>query len=95
MQGFVGLELARTQIPDLILLDIHLPDLMGDQVLERLKSDPITRDIPVVVLSADATRRQIATSMAGGALEYLTKPLDLKQLYKVLHEVLPPLIPPE
>ncbi len=89
MQGSVGLELARNHKPDLILLDIHLPDLMGDQVLERLKSDEVTRDVPVVVLSADATKRQISASLEGGAIEYLTKPLDLKELYRVLQQNLP------
>ena len=55
MQGQLGLDLAREHLPDLILLDIHLPDLDGDEVLARLQADPATREIPVVVLSADAT----------------------------------------
>ena len=88
MQGSVGLELATQHRPDLILLDVHLPDIMGDAVLRRLKDDAKTRDIPVVVLSADATPSQIERLMAGGAQAYLTKPLDLKQFFSVLEEVL-------
>ncbi len=58
MQGQLGLELAREHAPDLILLDIHLPDLDGDEVLARLQADAATRGIPVVILSADATERR-------------------------------------
>ena len=86
MQGLVGLELARVHHPDLILLDLHLPDLMGDKVLQRFKADPATHTIPVVVLSADATAKQIKALRAGGAVDYLTKPLDLKRLFEVLNE---------
>ena len=90
MQGQIGLELAREHHPDLILLDLHLPDLMGDKVLARLKADPATRAIPVVILSADATSKQIDSLLAGGAVDYLTKPLDLNRLFEVLGAHLPP-----
>ncbi len=83
-QGLVGLELARQYLPDLILLDLNLPDMMGDQVLRQLKADPATKSIPVFILTADATRRQIKALRAGGAAEYLTKPLDLQRLLKVM-----------
>ncbi|MBI3721650.1 MAG: response regulator, partial [Fimbriimonas ginsengisoli] len=89
MQGRIGLELAREHHPDLILLDLHLPDLMGDEVLRRLKSDPATSSIPVVIVTADATARQIKALFAAGAAEYLTKPLDFKMLVAVLEEHLP------
>jgi len=88
MQGSVGLELAFQHRPDLILLDVHLPDIMGDEVLRRLKADAAMRDIPVVVLSADATRSQIERLLAGGAESYLAKPLDLRQFFGVLDQVL-------
>jgi len=55
MQGQLGLDLAREHRPDLIFLDLHLPDLAGDQVLAGLRSDPRTRTIPVVMISADTT----------------------------------------
>lgn len=89
MQGIIGLELAKQHLPDLILLDLHLPGLMGDQVLKRLKADPEMRSIPVAILSADATQKQIEKLLAAGADAYLTKPLDLKRLFDLLERHLP------
>ena len=86
MQGQLGIELAMRHQPDLILLDVHLPDINGPEVLARLKARPRTRDIPVVVLSADATRTQINRLMALGATEYLTKPLDVDRFLKVIEQ---------
>jgi CheY-like chemotaxis protein len=88
MQGGLGLELAREQQPDLIMLDLHLPDMHGDEVLQRLQAAPETAGIPVVILSADATPRQVERLLAAGARAYLTKPLDVKQLIGVLEETL-------
>ena len=88
MQGSLGVELAAQHRPDVILLDVNLPDMMGDAVLERLKADSATKDIPVIVLSADATPHQIDRLLAAGAVHYLTKPLDLKLFLSVLREVL-------
>jgi PAS domain S-box-containing protein len=84
MQGLVGLDLARQHLPNLILLDVHLPDIMGSELLEKLKADPLTQGIPVVILSADATKKQIDWLLSAGAAAYLTKPVDLHQLFKVL-----------
>ena len=86
MQGRLGLALAREHQPDVILLDLHLPDMRGDQVLTHLRGDPATADIPVVVLSADATPGQAERLLASGAAAYLTKPLDVRQLLDVLSE---------
>jgi CheY-like chemotaxis protein len=80
----LGLELAREHLPDLVLLDLHLPDIGGDEVLRRLRDDPHTASIPVVILSADATPGQIQRLLHAGASEYLTKPLDVRQLREVL-----------
>jgi CheY-like chemotaxis protein len=90
MRGDLGLELAATHCPDLILLDLHLPDLGGGEVLARLQADPATSDIPVVIVSADATPGQIDRLMAAGALHYLTKPLDVGELLAVLDRLLAP-----
>ncbi len=84
LQGGIGLELAREHIPDLILLDVHLPDMDGHEFLSRLKADDRTVDIPVVVMSADATSSQRRRLMHAGASEYLTKPLDIKVFLKVV-----------
>ena len=77
-KGLAGIELARAHRPDLILLDLHLPDIDGGRVLEQLVSDPRTADVPVIIISADATRGQIARLTAAGARAYLTKPLDVR-----------------
>ena len=84
MQGKLGLELVREFRPDVVLVDLHLPDLDGHEVLEQLKADPATADLPVVVLSADATASQVARLRAAGAANYLTKPLDVERLMAVL-----------
>jgi PAS domain S-box-containing protein len=86
MQGKLGIELARRHSPDLILLDLHLPDLPGWEVLSRLQRDKVTRDIPVVIISADATSRQLKRLMAAGARAYLTKPLDMPEFFRVIGE---------
>jgi CheY-like chemotaxis protein len=88
MQGTLGIELAREHRPDLILLDLHLPDLPGAEVLARLRADPQTCDIPVVVISADATQHQIQRLLAMGACEYLTKPFELPKLLGTLDRIL-------
>ena len=88
MQGRVGLDLARQHAPDLILLDLHLPDMPGWQVLAQLKSDHLTREIPVVVISADATAPQIKRLLSAGARAYLTKPLDIPEFFRVIDEAL-------
>ncbi len=87
MGGGLGLELAAHHQPQLILLDLHLPDLPGEEVLARLKADPRTQEIPVVILSADATDRQIERLLAGGADAYLTKPIDLPDFLDTVSEL--------
>jgi PAS domain S-box-containing protein len=90
MQGQLGLELAKQHSPDLILLDLHLPDLPGWEVLSRLQRNEATREIPVVVISADATARQIKRLKAAGARSYLTKPLDMQDFFRVIEETSSP-----
>jgi CheY-like chemotaxis protein len=86
MQGRIGLDLARQHLPDLILLDLHLPDLPGWEVLAQLRSDDATRHIPTIVLSADATPGQIKRLRDAGALDYLTKPIDVAQFCQLLEK---------
>ncbi|MGQ0549628.1 MAG: ATP-binding protein [Armatimonadota bacterium] len=88
MQGRLGLSLARQHHPHLILLDLHLPDISGHDVLQQLQADPETAKIPVVVVSADATPGQIERVLAAGARAYLTKPLEVKKLLELLNEIL-------
>jgi PAS domain S-box-containing protein len=84
MQGKLGIDLARQHQPALILLDLHLPDLHGREVLEQLKRDPATAAIPVVVLSADAGPAQLERLRTAGAAGCLTKPIDVESLLSVI-----------
>lgn len=77
-------ELARTERPDLILLDLHLPDMPGEEVLRRIRDDTSTHGIPVSVLSADATPAQAGRLLAAGACAYLTKPLDVRKVLQLV-----------
>ncbi|KRT63055.1 MAG: multi-sensor hybrid histidine kinase [Chloroflexi bacterium CSP1-4] len=88
MLGRLGLELAREHRPDVILLDLHLPDIAGEEVLARLVAEPATRRIPVVVLSADASSSQADRLLASGARAYLTKPIDVLAFLDLVGELL-------
>ncbi len=84
MQGRLGLDLAREHRPDLILLDLHLPDISGEEVLHGLRQVAELKDIPVIVISADATRGRIERLTTMGVLDYLPKPLDIKRFLELL-----------
>jgi len=79
VSGRAGLDCAVRDAPDIILLDLHLPDLHGDEVLNELKADPAT-----AAISADASRGVIHRLLAGGAFAYLTKPIELAELGELL-----------
>lgn len=79
-----GLTLAEKNIPDLILMDIQLPGIDGIAATNILKSIEITRDIPIVALSANAMEKDIQKALDVGCSQYLTKPLDIKALYKII-----------
>lgn len=87
MQGRLGLDLARQHQPDLILLDLNLPDVGGDQILRILQDDLATAGIPVVILTATATPGEIKRLRSAGARAYLTKPFDLAALLKLIDEI--------
>jgi PAS domain S-box-containing protein len=78
--GLDALVAIRSEPPDLLLLDMHLPDIDGMDLLRHLKQDDSTAALPVLVLSADATPERRARALAEGAAGYLTKPLDLAEL---------------
>ena len=77
MCGELGLDMAREHQPDLILLDLQLPDLEGDKLLQKLQADALTREIPVIMVTADATNGQARRLLDLGARAYLTKPLNI------------------
>lgn len=80
----------RESLPDAIVLDLHLPDGQGQELLEELRSTGATRHIPVVVLTADATPTVRRRLLDAGANEFVTKPLDVAQFIGILDELLPP-----
>ena len=88
MQGGLAVELAREHQPDLIVLDLHLPDLNGDEVIDRLRQDPRTAETPVVIYSADATDRQVRRLLDAGAVDYLTKPAKVTDFLDMVDAVL-------
>jgi signal transduction histidine kinase/ActR/RegA family two-component response regulator len=88
MQGRLGIELATQHHPDLILLDLNLPDVGGRHVLSRIRSNPATTAIPVIVLTADATLGVKDGLLGSGATAFLTKPFDLEEFFEVVGEIL-------
>ncbi len=88
MLGNLGLDLAREHLPDMVLLDRHLPDILGTEVLAKLREDASTAAIPVVMLSADATSEDREEIVAAGAHAYLTKPVRAATLLGVVDELI-------
>jgi len=86
--GLDGLAAVRQRLPDLILLDMHLPDISGMELLRHLKSDRRTAGIPIVIVSADALAHQIDAAFEAGASHYLTKPVNVGELLSVLDALL-------
>jgi signal transduction histidine kinase/CheY-like chemotaxis protein len=87
MQGRLGIDLARQHRPLAVLLDLHLPDMGGEEVLRELRADPLTASIPVILLSAEATPGRIQRLLAAGARAYITKPLDVRLLLDEIDRV--------
>jgi CheY-like chemotaxis protein len=81
--------MAAAHRPDLILLDIHLPDMEGDAVLRALRVNPDLEATPVVMLTADLSPELADRMRAAGAQDYLVKPLDFERFFTVLDTHLP------
>jgi signal transduction histidine kinase/ActR/RegA family two-component response regulator len=88
MQGELGINLVCEHLPDLVLLDLNLPDLTGQEVLARLRGDPKTSALPVLVLTADASPGQRERLLAAGANGFLTKPLNVLVFLKIVDDIL-------
>jgi CheY-like chemotaxis protein len=86
--GFTALSLARRARPDLILLDVMLPDIDGFQVVRSLKQDPLTRKIPVVAVTAMARSQDEKLALQAGCDGYLRKPYELESLEAVIFRYL-------
>jgi signal transduction histidine kinase len=88
VNGLLGLELARTAQPEMILMDINLPDISGIEALKILRADPATAHIPVVAVSANAMARDIESGLAAGFFSYITKPIIVKEFMEVVNVAL-------
>ena len=88
MLAGVALDLARQHLPDVILLDLRLPDMPGQDVMRQLRADPATCNIPIIILSADTTPAHISRILAAGAAAYLTKPIGVRQLLQTLDQLI-------
>ena len=85
--GPSGLELARREVPDAVLLDVMMPGLDGWAVAEQLLADERTREIPIIFLTARADLRDRARGMDVGGLEYITKPFNPIELASLVRDV--------
>jgi CheY-like chemotaxis protein len=84
----VGIELIRSRVPTVVLMDINLPGMSGIEALAKLQALPETKDIPVVALSAAAMVGDAKRIQAAGFRHYLTKPVRVDELMRVLEELL-------
>ena len=87
MQGGLGVDLAREHGPDVILLDLALPDMTGNVVLDRLAEDPATAAIPVAVIGADVAPQKVRQLLGRGVIGFLAKPLDVRGLLALVDAV--------
>jgi CheY-like chemotaxis protein len=86
--GLFGIELARSALPDVILLDINLPGINGFEILKLLREDVLTAHIPALAISANAMASDIKKGREAGFLRYLTKPIKVDELMLALNEAL-------
>ena len=88
MTGAEGLEKATSDPPDLILLDVNLPDISGLEVCRKLKASSTTRDIPVLFLSAMGQQQDVEKGLKAGGIDYVVKPFRVKQLRDQIQKIL-------
>ena len=88
VDGHRGVELARTCLPDVILMDINLPGISGIEALKILREDKATAHIPVLALSANAMARDIQRGLDAGFFRYLTKPIKVSEFMEALNVAL-------
>jgi CheY-like chemotaxis protein len=87
--GSNGVERALQMLPDLILIDMQLPDFDGLEVLRRLKASPLTASLTCIALSANAQAQYIADALAAGFDDYWTKPIEFDEFLRSLERVFP------
>ena len=82
--AILGIALARTHLPEVILMDINLPGMSGIQALKILREDPLTAHIPVLAISANAMPHDIKKGLEAGFLRYITKPIEVNEFMDAL-----------
>ena len=89
--GLAGLELAKTQHPNVILLDINLPDIDGYEVARRLRSESAKNrlDVPIIAVTANALRGDAEKALAAGCDVYMSKPINIRELWARIEAFLP------
>ncbi|MEO6788392.1 MAG: response regulator, partial [Chthoniobacteraceae bacterium] len=90
LQGSIGIDLAREHRPALILLDLNLPDMSGEEVLRKLKADPATANFPIVAVTGEVMSDRTTELEALGVMETLTKPYKLAEVTALLERSLAP-----
>ncbi|MGG1397364.1 ATP-binding protein [Bacillus salipaludis] len=88
LTGAEGIKAAREQLPDIILCDLHLPDISGFEVIKALKANPETANIPILAVSANAMEENIHRALEAGFLEYITKPLEIASFIQQISKYL-------
>jgi len=86
--GNLGIEFARTCLPEVILMDINLPGISGLDAMRILRADPLTAHIPIIAISANAMLRDIERALAAGFWSYLTKPIKVNEFMDTLDRAL-------
>ncbi len=81
LDGEFALEIANDDMPDLILLDVKMPNMDGYEVCKKLKENPKTKDIPVIFVTADRTKESIEKAYAAGGIDFLSKPIVAVELF--------------
>ncbi|MDQ3770473.1 MAG: response regulator [Actinomycetota bacterium] len=87
--GAEGLSLALAEPPDLVLVDLYLPDMRGDEVVRRLKAEERTPGAPCVIMSAETDETVIRDAMRSGAVAFIPKPFDVEELLRTIEDLLP------
>jgi CheY-like chemotaxis protein len=88
--GAAGIAMATAELPDLILMDLNLPEIDGWEATRRLKADPATRDIPIIALTAHAMAGDREKAMEVGCEDYDTKPVEISRLLGKIAALLAP-----
>lgn len=87
--GLTGIEMAQLHKPDLILLDINLPDIDGYEVARRMRSDDQLRYIPIIAITANALKGDADKALAAGCDVYISKPVNIRELWARVMGILP------